>query len=289
METVFAPTPPTTPLWPPNRPGVRPFLKLHGLRNHFVVIDGREQAYRPTTEEIVRICDPQVGVGCDQLVVIERSERTDAFMRLYNVDGREAEACGNATRCVAWLLMGESDRADITIETLAGELACERVGELSVRCDMGTVRSDWRAIPLAADVDTLHLPVSEGPLSDPVAVNVGNPHAVFFVDDLAAVDVAGYAPAVQEHGLFPNQVNVGVAQVVANDRLKLVVYERGAGLTAACGSGACAAVYAARRRGLVDSRVVSVQLPGGEVEIAMSAADRALMTGPVEYCFAGYL
>ena len=271
-------------------PRGRPFLKMHGLRNHFVIVDGRETPYRPERSEIVRICDAQIGVGGDQLVVIEPAAgAADAFMRLFNVDGREVEACGNATRCVAWLLMEESKCDDVKIETLAGILECRRVADRRVSCDMGRVSMRWNDVPLAEKRDTLHLDLTAGPLSEPAALNVGNPHAVFFVDDVDAVDLASIAPVIQENPLFPEQVNVGVAQFVDDSHLKLVVYERGAGLTMACGSGACAAAYAALARKLTVSKRITVTLPGGDVEITITGDDHAIMSGPVAFCFSGYL
>lgn len=269
----------------------RAFVKMHGSRNHFVIVDAREEPFAPAVDEIVRICDVQVGVGADQLIVVEPSSRADvdAFMRIWNTDGGEAEACGNATRCVAWMLFQESGRDAVVIETLAGPLNCERAGEMRVRCEMGKVTTDWRAIPLASEQDTLHLAVGNGPLEDGVAVSVGNPHAVFFVPDLDRVDLARYAPDVQRNPLFPRQANVGAAQVVDAEHLRLAVYERGAGLTTACGSGACAAVYAARARGLTAARRMQVALTGGQVTIEIREDDVAVMTGPVACCFTGTL
>jgi len=269
----------------------RRFIKMHGLRNHFVIVDARETAYRPDTAETVNICDPQTGVGADQVVVIEppRSNDAQAFMRLLNVDGREVEACGNATRCVAWLLMEESDSDEVKLETLAGVLECHRTGELQVSCGMGKISMDWQKIPLSREDDTLHLELASGPLIDPAALNIGNPHAVFFVNDLDAIDLQELAPPIQTNDLFPNEVNVGAAQVIDETNMRLVVYERGAGLTTACGSGACAAVYAAIARGLTDSRKMTVTLPGGKVIIEIQADDTATMTGPVAYSFSGFL
>lgn len=263
---------------------------MHGLENHFVITDARDAGYAPDAAEIARICNPRIGVGADQLIVIEppRDEAADAFMRIFNVDGREAEACGNATRCVAWLLMEEAGSDAIMIETLAGKLDCRRAGDHEVRCEMGAMTMDWQAIPLAEQRDTCHVDIESGPLQDGVAVSIGNPHVVFFVDDLAAVDVVACAPAIQTDELFPAQVNVGVAEVVADDRLKLVVYERGAGLTTACGSGACAAHFAALARGLTDSRRMTVSMPAGDVTIDIDEHGVATMTGPVAYCFSGY-
>lgn len=270
----------------------RPFIKMNGLRNHFVIVDAREEAFDPDTSEVVHICDQQVGVGADQLIILERARTVtgaDAFMRIINMDGREAEACGNATRCVAWLLLEERQRDDVTIETLAGALRCERIGKQRVRCEMGRVSMDWRRIPLREERDTLHLDISNGPLSDAAAASVGNPHAVFFVDDLDAIDVASLAQPLQQHPLFPEQANIGVAQMQDGARMRLSVYERGAGLTMACGSGACAAVFVANARGLLDAPRASVELPGGTVDIEIRADDVALMSGPVDFNFEGFL
>jgi len=270
----------------------RPFIKMNGLRNHFVIIDAREDPFDPDTPEAVRICDQQVGVGADQLIIMERARTVpdaDTFMRIINMDGREAEACGNATRCVAWLLLEEQQCDSVTIETLAGALRCERTGERRVRCEMGRVSMDWRRIPLREAHDTLHLDIGNGPLSDAAAASVGNPHAVFFVDDLDAIDVARLAPPLQAHPLFPEQANIGVAQIQDGARMRLSVYERGAGLTMACGSGACAAVFVAGARGLLDARRASIELPGGTVDIEIRADDVALMTGPVDFNFEGFL
>lgn len=269
----------------------RAFVKMHGLKNHFVIVDARQEPFAPAVEEIVRICDVQVGVGADQLIVVEPSSRADvdAFMRIRNTDGREVEACGNATRCVAWMLFEESGRDAVVIETLARALTCERAGDMRVRCEMGKVTMGWRAIPLASEQDTLHLAIGNGPLEDAVAVNVGNPHAVFFVSDLGRVDLERYAPAVQRDAMFPRQANVGAAEVVDAEHMRLAVYERGAGLTTACGSGACAAVYAARARGLTSARRMEVRLTGGSVTIEIRDDDVAVMTGPVAYCFTGRL
>jgi diaminopimelate epimerase len=269
----------------------RSFLKMQGLRNHFVIVDGRNESYNPDTREVVNICDPQTGVGADQLVIIEQphADEAHAFMRLVNVDGRDVEACGNATRCVAWLLMEEAGTDTISIETLAGVLECHRKGDMRVSCDMGKISMEWQYIPLAREQDTLHMNIESGSLRDPVGLSIGNPHAVFFVDDLDAVDLKALAPAIQKNDLFPNEVNVGAAQIIDSKNMRLVVYERGAGLTTACGSGACAAVYAARARGLTESNRVTVSMPAGSVDIDIGADDHALMTGPVAFAFKGCL
>jgi diaminopimelate epimerase len=256
----------------------RPFIKMHGLHNEFVIVDARAIPYKPTLAEIVRVCDANDGIGADELIVMEPSSRADVFMRIYNGDGREVEACGNATRCVAWLLLEEDGSKAVVVETLAGLLACRRAGERMVSVDMGIV-----------SVDALHLDVGHGVLADPVTLRIGNPHAVFFVDDVRAVDVREEAPAIQRDAHFPDQVNVGVAQMLPPDRMRLIVYERGAGLTMACGSGACAAAVAARKRGLTDSRRIDIELPGGVVRIDVAGDDSVTMTGPVEESFRGTL
>ena len=270
----------------------RPFLKMHGLGNHFVIVDARRTPFRPTAEEIVAICDVHIGVGADQLVVIEPSAVATAFMRLYNVDGREVGACGNATRCVAWLLLEELGRDSVTVETLAGQLECRRAGEQRVACDMGPLRSDWESIPLSAAQDTQAILLPDIALGPGVAVNVGNPHVVYFADEPATVDLAKLAPRIQSNPLFPEQVNVGLASVSDRHSMKLAVYERGAGLTRACGSGACAAAFAARSRDLVDEGPVNVDLPGGRVVIEIIEAppgSRAIMTGDVAFAYRGEL
>lgn len=270
----------------------RPFVKMHGLRNHFVIVDARQEDYRPAREEIVTLCDPRVGIGADQLVAIEPPPdpaRAAAFLRFWNVDSREVEACGNASRCVAWLLLEETSTDRLVLESRAGLLECHRVGSWRVSTGMGRIRSGWRDIPLAQASDTLHLDVSNGPLCDAVALNIGNPHVVYFVDDLDAIDLETLAPPIQTHRLFPQQVNVGAAQMLSFERMRLAVFERGAGLTQACGSGACVAHFAALARGLTDSRRMTVELPGGELEIEILADGSAIMTGPVAFCFSGSL
>lgn len=263
---------------------------MHGLRNHFVIVDARTELFTPSQAEIEHICDPAVGVGADELVVIERSTSgTGVFMRIFNGDGREVEACGNATRCVAWLLFEETGSDTAVVETLAGRLECHRVGDKRVSVAMGKVSMDWQLVPLAEQRDTLHLGLSSGSLRDPVALNVGNPHAVFFVDDLSAVDIVADAPAIQCNELFPDSVNVGVAQVLGPQKMRLAVFERGAGLTLACGSGACAAVFAARQRGLTNASEMEVALPGGCVTIEIRDDDSVIMIGPIAFSFSGKL
>ncbi len=274
--------------------GGRLFIKMQGLQNHFVITDGRQESYRPDDAEIIRLCNVKTGIGADQLVIIElptekgRRKGATAFMRLFNVDAREVEACGNATRCVAWVLLQEAGVDEVIVETLAGLIECKREGVQMVSCSMGRVCTKWQDIPLAEERDTAHLDLVAGPLSDAVVLNIGNPHIVYFVDDLDAVDIIALAPGIQKNALFPDDVNVGVAEIIGDDHMRLTVFERGAGLTTACGSGACVAVFAARMRGLTAGNVMRVTMPAGDMTIEIDTQDCATMSGPVEYCFYGY-
>ncbi len=210
-------------------------------------------------------------------------------MRIINTNGSEVEACGNATRCIGWLLLRESDREEVAIETRGGVLTCRPVGEKQVCVEMGRVRTDWHEIPLSREMDTLHLKIGAGPLQDPVGMNIGNPHAVFFVEDLAAADLALYGLQLQKDPLFPEEANIGAAQLLDAKTLRLSVWERPGTLTTACGTGACVAVAAAHRRGLTTEKCMTVIMPAGSVEIELKEDGMVVMTGPVETCYAGYL
>jgi diaminopimelate epimerase len=272
-------------------PTGRHFIKMHGLRNHFVIVDGRKAEYRPGVEEIVWVCDQETGIGGDQLLIIQpptNNNDASAFMRILNVDGREVEACGNATRCVAWLLMEEAGSDQVVLETLAGQIECHKTSDHEVSCAMGKLSAAWQDVPLAEEQDTLHVQFDHCSLTDGVALNIGNPHIVFFVDDLEAIDIESIAPVIQKDSLFPQEVNVGIAEVHCAEHMTLKVYERGAGLTTACGSGACAAVYAAQKRGLTDKNRMTVSMPAGDMNIEISDDGNAVMTGPVAHCFTGY-
>lgn len=267
------------------------FLKMHGLGNDFVVIDARTRPVALDEARVRRIADRREGVGCDQLIVLEapRNGHAQAFMRIWNSSGEEVEACGNATRCVARLLAEEAGAGTAAIETLAGRLEASLSGEERVAVDMGEVRLGWREIPLAREVDTLQIPLALGDLADPVGVNVGNPHAVFFVGDVEAIAIETLGPALEHDPLFPRRANIGVAALLGPDRLRLRVWERGAGLTKACGTGACAAAVAAHRRGLTGRKVVT-ELDGGPLEIEWREADgHVVMTGPAALSFRGSL
>jgi diaminopimelate epimerase len=269
----------------------RPFVKMHGLRNDFVIVDGRKEPYLPSTREIIHICDRHGGVGADELLIVEpaRTTNTYAFVRIINPDGREVEACGNASRCIGWLLLKECSQKEIQIETLGGILSCSLAGDKQVSCEMGKIKTGWQDIPLSQEMDTLHLNIEAGPLKDPVGMNIGNPHAVFFVEDLDAIDLSKQGKTLQTHPIFPQEANIGVAQILNPDTLKLSVWERPGTLTTACGTGACVAVAAAHRRGLTSKKRMTVIMPGGSVVIDLKDQNIAVMTGPVEICYVGYL
>jgi diaminopimelate epimerase len=261
------------------------FRKMHGLGNDFIVIDAR--ASQPENATVVlsarraaALADRRTGIGCDQLIVLEPSMTADVRMRIFNADGSEVEACGNAARAVG-LLLGATQR----IETLGGEIASVATAD-GASVDMGVPRFAWDQIPLAYAMDTLAMPVGWQELDAPAAVNVGNPHVVFFVDDADAVDLARLGPPIETDPLFPERINVGVASVVGPAHLKLRVWERGAGLTRACGTGACAAAVLAIRRKLVTGPV-TVDLPGGPLRIEWAAGGPITMTGPAATSFSG--
>lgn len=260
------------------------FVKMHGCGNDFVVMDGRAHALGITPARAAAIADRRTGVGCDQFIVIEPGD--DAFMRIYNPDGSQAGACGNATRCVASLLAAETGRTELTVCTISGNLPSIVLPDGRVRVDMGEARFGWIDIPLSEPADTLHLNVARGAVADPAAASMGNPHATFFVPDLDAVDIASVGPSLEHDPIFPQRANIGFVQVLGPRRIRLRVWERGAGLTLACGSGACAALVNAARRGLTD-RQASVEVDGGTLEIEWRADGHVLMTGPVATSFTG--
>lgn len=267
-----------------------PFIKMHGLGNDFVVLDARDGRLVIGPEEARAIGNRRTGVGFDQLLILEpaRDGMADVFMRIRNPDGSEAGACGNGTRCVAAQVMGESGSDHLVIETIAGLLDAEATGDGRVRVDMGPARLDWREIPLGSAVDTLHIPVGSGPLQDAVGVNMGNPHAIFFVDDAEKIDLHIHGPVLERHEMFPDRANIGVVQVLDEGHIRYRVWERGAGITQACGSGACAAAVAANRRGLTGKQV-SVRLDGGVLDIEWLPDGHVMMTGPVATSFTGTL
>jgi diaminopimelate epimerase len=262
-----------------------PFVKMHGLGNDFVVLDGREEALPVIDAPLAAaLAHRNTGIGCDQLVVLGTSDVADFSMRFYNQDGSPSAACGNATRAVG-LLHGRPAR----IETPVGILTTAP-SDAGISVDMGEPKLDWDAIPLGFAMDTLTMPVGWPddltPLDAPTAVNMGNPHVIFFVPDCDAVDLARLGPIIEHDPLFPERVNVNAATVVSRKAIRLRVWERGTGLTLACGTGACATAVGAMRRGLVD-HCVTVTLPGGDLVIAWEENGRITMTGPAVESFRG--
>jgi len=266
-----------------------PFRKMHGLGNDFVVLDARTRPIRLGAVEAAAIADRKTGVGCDQLILLKApvNARADIAMHIFNADGSEPGACGNAARCIARLALDETGRRQIVIETPSGLIEGEAAGDL-VSVDMGKARLDWREIPLAQEMDTLSLPVSLGDLKAPTATSMGNPHATFFVADADSVPLGELGPVLEHHPLFPDRVNVGVAEMRGRGAMRLRVWERGAGITRACGTGACAATVAAVRRGLAD-RKIEVVLDGGRLTIEYRTDGSVMMTGPVATSFTGEL
>jgi diaminopimelate epimerase len=256
------------------------FHKMHGLGNDFVIIDARNQAMDMPAGKARAIADRRTGIGCDQLIVLLSSRVADARMRIFNADGGEVEACGNAARAVGVLL-----KTDAAIETLGGIIHTTSTDE-SATVDMGLPRFEWEAIPLAYAMDTINMPVGWDGLETPVTVNIGNPHVIFFVTDSAAIDLEHLGPLIENDPLFPERVNVNVAQVLNPSQILLRVWERGVGITRACGTGACATAVAAIRTGRATSPV-TVTLPGGDLQIAWSSGSPVSMSGPATYVFEG--
>ena len=285
-----------------------PFVKMNGAGNDFVVVNALETPFTPTAAQARAIADRDTGQGCDQLIAITPSDRADAFMRVWNADGGVVETCGNALRCVGWLLMQSTGKDRVTIDTLGGPTTAWRVpgrvgsgpdgrrgasdpeGSTSaaqIKVDMGAPRLDWSEIPLEEAMDTRGIELQVGPIDAPLlhtpgAVSMGNPHVVFFTDRQDDAFVSGSGSLVEHHPLFPEGDNVGFAHVLAPDRIRLRVWERGAGLTRACGTGACAALVAASRRGLT-GRAATIEVDGGTLRIDWDeASGHVFMTGPVE-------
>lgn len=262
---------------------------MHGLGNDFVVLDARAHPLPITPARAAAIADRHFGIGCDQLIVMEPgTDGADVFMRIRNPDGSEAGACGNATRCIAALVADEAAVDRVVVRTIAGDLPVERLPGGLWRADMGLARMDWRDVPLARAMDTLHLPLSRGEVADPAACSMGNPHATFFVPDLDRVPVTEIGKGLETDPIFPQRANIGFAQILSPSHMRLVIWERGAGITLACGSGACAAIVNAHRRGLTGRRA-TISMPGGDLRMEWREDGHVLMTGPVATAFTGIL
>jgi len=271
------------------------FRKMNGLGNDFVVFDARKRSLAMDEAKARAIADRKTGIGCDQLIVLEPSAKADVTMRIWNNEGGEVESCGNATRCIADILFDEKKASRATIDTKGGFLVAEKGGERLVTVDMGLPRFDWQDIPLSEKFhDTryidLHVGPVEAPLIDrPSVVNVGNPHCIFWVKDLDVVDLARVGPMLEHHPLFPKRANITLARIDARDHVVIKVWERGAGLTKACGTAACAVMAAGFRLKRLDAKA-TITLPGGDLFMGVREADgHVIMTGPVAYEFEGDL
>jgi diaminopimelate epimerase len=269
----------------------REFRKMNGLGNDFVVLDARARPLAISDAQARAIADRKTGIGCDQLIVLEPSNAADVRMRIWNNEGVEVESCGNASRCIADILFTENRQSRATIDTKGGLLICEKGENGMVRVDMGEPRFGWRDIPLSEPFpDTRHIELQLGPIDAPLihspsVVNVGNPHCIFWVKNLDVVDLGKAGPMLEHHPLFPERANISLARVDTKDHITLRVWERGAGLTRACGTAACAAIAAAARIRLT-GRKATVTLPGGDLAMEWRESDNhILMTGPIAYEF----
>ncbi|WP_341808956.1 diaminopimelate epimerase [Wolbachia endosymbiont (group E) of Neria commutata] len=251
------------------------FVKMHGTGNKFVIIDSRltnnlDWDYKKIAHQN----------SCDQVIVLTNSSVADCFMHVHNADGSKAEMCGNAARCVGYLIMSKQSTEYTTIELINERiLECFKVGEKSIKVNMGKPLLKWHEIPLSAQCDTLHLPIELEMLKDPAAVNVSNPHVIFFVDNINEIPLQSLGPRLENHELFPQKTNVSIAQIESSEEISLRVWERGTGITASCGSAACATLVASILRGYVSTKQTSVNLPGGKLLIKW--ADNVFMTGDI--------
>ena len=263
------------------------FIKMHGLGNDFVIIDKRNKDIKITKDLINKLSDRKTGAGCDQLITIKSSIETGihANIEIYNPSGDKAEACGNGTRCVAKLLFDELKTTEIQILSDAGILHAKKIDEDNISVNLGKLSTAWDKIPLSEEIDSLNVPINIDGLGNGVAVNIGNPHCVFFVKDIDKIDLKNIGPTVENHRLFPNKTNVEIIEIINKRKIKMKVWERGVGITLACGSGACAAVYAGHLKKLLDDNV-EVQLEHGSLYINIKN-DEATMTGPAEISFYG--
>lgn len=270
------------------------FRKMNGLGNDFVVLDVRSHPLALSDDATRAIADRERGIGCDQLITIENPRAGgDAFMGIRNADGSTVGACGNASRCIGRLILDETGKNEVRLETPSGIIVCSDAGDGRITVDMGEPRLKWNEIPLSEEfADTRAIELEVGPLGDPImhspaVVSMGNPHAIFFVKDADAIDLGKIGPMLEHHPLFPERANISVAQVLSPTHIRLKVWERGTGLTRACGTAACATGVAAVRRRLAE-RKVTISLPGGDLDIEWREADNHVyMTGPIEFEFEG--
>jgi len=264
---------------------------MHGLGNDFVVFDARQQPLELNQQQLARVADRHFGVGCDQVVLLlPPPAGADVGVRFYNADGSPAEACGNATRCVARLLFGETGKKAVVIRSLVGELHARLLDDGLISVDMGAPRLGWQDIPLAREMDTLRLDYEMGGYREPTAVSMGNPHVVFFVEDVEKVDLRGLGPRIEHDPLFPERTNVQFVERLPDGTLRHRIWERGAGATHASGSSACAVIVAAVRRGIIEGRSALLHQPGGTLRMEWREDNgHVQMTGPASEVFTGEL
>ena len=266
----------------------KPFIKMHGLGNDFVVLDSTKNQYNINKASIQLISNRRFGVGCDQVIEMRHSDKEDIYMKIYNADGTEAEACGNAARCIAGLLFASSPKKAVSIETIAGVLKAESEENGLIKVDMGKPKFFWKDIPLSMNISEINF--EELALKNGLAINIGNPHIVFFVKDLDAVDINRIGPLIENNSLFPEKVNVEICQLENRKKIKVLVWERGAGNTLACGSGACAALVAAYKNSLSEPQA-EIVLDGGSLNITwnIGSDEHVIMSGPIAVSFLGDL
>ncbi|MDC6447672.1 diaminopimelate epimerase [Alphaproteobacteria bacterium] len=265
------------------------FIKMHGLGNDFVIIDKRSKNIEINDNLIKKLSDRKTGAGCDQVIIINQSidRNIDVSIDIFNPGGDKAEACGNGTRCVAKLLFNENNEKNILkILSDAGILIARKKNK-NISINMGKISNDWKVIPLSKEMDTLNIPIEIEGFSKGVCVNVGNPHIVFFGNSIQNIDLAHLGPIIEHHEFFPNKTNVEFIEVLNKKKIKMKVWERGVGITTACGSGACAAVYAGWKKNLIENNA-EVQLEKGSLQINI-INEEAIMTGPAEISYNGYV
>ena len=263
------------------------FVKMNGLGNDFVVIDQRVSEFDLSEEQIKLICNRTDGVGCDQLIMIRKSQdNSDPLIKFFNSDGSEIDACGNGSRCVANFLMKETKSEKINLTTRERTIACEKIDDVTVSVNMGKPKFKWNEIPLTKDVDPedINFSIRDLTLKKPFLVNIGNPHIIFFDDEIEKYDVESFGSLIENDNLFPEKINVSFAKLKSDNHIVLNVWERGAGKTNACGTAACATAVAGVETGLIKNKV-TVTLPGGDLEIYYKSSDNIIMTGPTEINF----
>ena len=265
------------------------FIKMNGLGNDFVIIDQRFSNIEITKDLIHKLSDRKSGAGCDQLITIQPSDNKNvhAHIKIFNANGDKAEACGNGTRCVAKLLFEESQEKEIQIMSDAGVLNAKQIDLDNISVNLGRLSTAWEKIPLSKNINSLNIPINIDGFSNGVAVNIGNPHCVFFGENINHVDLSIIGPTIENHEIFPNKINVEIVEVINKKKIKMRVWERGVGITLACGSGACAAVYAGQLKNLLDNNV-EVELERGSLFINIEN-NEAIMTGPAEINFQGII